>query len=326
VGKGTRRLIIAAAGLAAGGLAWFAPPEAEDPVAPAARVREPSKTPGALAPDVTRLAQLPSREPIGEMRGEPFASRSWAPPAPKPAAAPPPVAPPSPYAFAGKIVKDASPQILLLKGERVFEAKEGETLEGGFKVESLAEERIVIVHVQTGTKTFLPMNSALATDTPVVGTAESAPPPMQGAAAGPPKAPPGEAAGRARLRWEGPERVRAGASFNVALRVSYDGPLGAAPMQLRFEPGVLEPLAVRAGKFLGQGGFSYRTNADGSIFVGATAGGAPGADAELLVLTFRPLRAGATAEVNVASLDLQGAAGRAVAHEAPAAYRVPIQP
>jgi general secretion pathway protein D len=130
----------------------------------------------------------------------------------------------------------------------------------------------------------------------------------------------------AQLSWEGPAQVRAGKSFSVALRVSSGQELRASPMLLSFEPGVLEPLSVRAGKFFGQGNFSYRVNPDGSIFVGAsTSGAAPGADAELLVLTFRPIKAGATAEVRLSSVALEGEAGRAIAHAQISAFRAAIQ-
>jgi hypothetical protein len=120
--------------------------------------------------------------------------------------------------------------------------------------------------------------------------------------------------------------VQAGASFTVSLRVNTQEPLHAAPMQLRFEPGVLEPVAVRPGSFFGQGNFSYRVSPEGSIFVGATSpAAAPGADAELVIVTFRPIKRGAVAELSMSALSLQGAAGRAIAHEQPSAFRTSIQ-
>jgi hypothetical protein len=89
---------------------------------------------------------------------------------------------------------------------------------------------------------------------------------------------------------------------------------------------VLEALTVRPGKFFGQGSFSYRVNPEGSIFVGATSqSGAPAADAELVVVTFRPIKRGTTAELSMGSLNLQGLAGRAIAHEQPGAFRTAIQ-
>jgi hypothetical protein len=48
------------------------------------------------------------------------------------------------------------------------------------------------------------------------------------------------------------------------------------------------------------------------------------ADAELLVVTFRPIRPGATAELTLSSLVLQGASGRTIAHDRPAAFRTAI--
>jgi len=42
-----------------------------------------------------------------------------------------------------------------------------------------------------------------------------------------------------------------------------------------------------------------------------------------MVVTFRPIRSG-DAELRLSSLALQGAAGRAIAHEPPAAFRTAI--
>ena len=97
-------------------------------------------------------------------------------------------------------------------------------------------------------------------------------------------------------------------------------------MQLRYAPELLEAVGVRAGKFFGQGSFSYRVNPEGSIFVGATGKGmAPGADAELVVVTFKPIKSGATAEVSLSSVALQGVAGRALAHNEVSVFRTEIQ-
>jgi hypothetical protein len=112
----------------------------------------------------------------------------------------------------------------------------------------------------------------------------------------------------------------------VALRVSTREALQAAPMQLRFEPTVLEPVNVRPGKFFDDGTFSYRVNPAGSIFVGAVSKLLPpGADAELVVVTFKPLKRGVTAELGMSSLSLQGAAGRTIPHDKVAAFRAAIQ-
>jgi hypothetical protein len=267
--------------------------------------------------------QLPDGRALGRARGELFGAPA-APP--KPAAAPQivapaPVAPPLPYRFAGRVLKGSEEEVLVSKGDLVFPVKAGDTLDGMYKVEDIRADRIEFIYLPLGTKDRIAVNSAL--DPERAAPAGTAALPKQ------PPAPPSAAApdGRpARLRWEGPERVQAGASFSVALRVDTSEALRAAPMQLRFEPGVLEAVNVRPGKFFGQGNFSYRVNPEGSIFVGATSPSAvAGTDAELIVVTFRPLKRGTTAELTMSSLSLQGTAGRAIAHEQPGVFRAPIQ-
>jgi hypothetical protein len=288
------------------------------------------------APDAAKPAsgardalQLPDRRELARPRGELFG----APPPPPRAAAPevsaPPVptAPPMPYRFAGKVLKGGEEEVLLSKGDVVFPIKVGDLLDGMYKVESIGAERIELLYVPLGTKERIVVTSVLDVERAPPGVASAPAPRAAPAATGAALAAPAPLAdGKpAQLRWEGPARVEAGASFNVALRVSTQEPLRAAPMQLRFEPGVLEPVHVRPGKFFGQGNFSYRVNPEGSIFVGATSpAAAPGADAELVVVTFKPIKRGATAELSMGALSLQGAAGRAIAHEQVTTFRAAI--
>ena len=286
--------------------------------------------PGGDGPDVSSVSkaeprravaaaqlQLPGREALGRVQGELFASPPPPAAAPAPDQQPAPGAPPLPYRFAGKTRQGQEEQIFLAKGDAVIAVKEGDTLEGGYRVTAIGAAHIDVLYLPLGTRDRISVNSSLEVEAP------PAPAPKIHAAT--PSA--ADTGLTAQLRWQGPQSVRAGASFNVVLHLSYDKALRAAPMQLRFEPGVLEAVSVRPGKFLGQGNFSYRVNPDGSIFIGATSsGGAPGADAELLVITLRPIKAGATAELNMASLSLKGAAGAAVAHGQVAAFRAPIAP
>lgn len=261
---------------------------------------------------------VPERRALGKVRGELFG----APPAPpQPVASAPSapavaVAPPVPYRFAGRVRKGAEEEFLLSKGDLIFPVKEGETLDGTYRVVGVKAEGIELTYLPLGTTERIVVSSVLDVERPAA---------MAAASPAPSPSPAPVADGRpAQLRWEGPARVQAGASFSVALRVSSQEPLRATPMQLRYPHGVLEPLEVRPGKFIGKGAFSYRVS-EGSIFVGALAPStAPGADAELLVVTFRPLKQGATAELSMTALSLQGLAGRAVAHEQPAAFRAAI--
>ena len=117
--------------------------------------------------------------------------------------------------------------------------------------------------------------------------------------------------------------MQAGANFDVTLKLTSMQPVRALPLQLSYDAKLLEPVAVRPGGLFADGRFTYRVNPGGSIFVGASANEATPADADLMVVTFRPIRSG-DAELRLSSLALQGTAGRAIAHEPPAAFRTAI--
>ena len=345
--KRTRTVWLFAAGAAVAVLAWFAPPANEDVVAPAKGSTGTAKVPAAQR-EASALAALPKRAPIGAQRGELFGSRTWTPPVVAKPEAPPrppePVAPPNPYKVAGTLVQAGAKRVYLVKGDRVYEAKQGDDLDEGYRVDTIAADHVVLLYVPLGKKEELAIASTLGADIALASTAPARAPAAPAVPASVPAVAPGSSAPippvpsasasagssdparPAELRWDGPGKVQAGASFTVALHVSSDQPLRATPMQLRYEPALLEAVGVRAGKFFGQGNFSYRVNPDGSIFVGATGQGmAPGTDAELIVVTFKPIKRGATAEVKLSSVALQGAAGRALAHNQVGAFRTDIQ-
>ena len=260
----------------------------------------------------TESLQLPERRGLGQARGELFGAPPPPPQAVATAASAPvvQVAPPMPYRFAGRVRKGGEEEFLLSKGELVFPVKEGDTIDGTYKVVAVKPDGIELVYIPLGTTERIMVSSVL----------DVAPPALAAAPA------PVADAKPAQLRWDGPKQVSAGGNFTVALHVSTQQPLRAAPMQLRYSPGVLEPVEVRPGKFIGNGSFSYRVSPDGSIFVGATTPSvAPGTDAELVIVTFKSLKAGATAEISMSALSLQGLAGRAIAHEQFASFRAPIQ-
>lgn len=314
-----RKLLLIGAVLATVGLVAYEPARDE---AVKSEPRESAAPAITARGNASEGLKVPERRALGKVRGELFG----APPAPpQPVAAAPSapavaVAPPVPYRFAGRVRKGAEEEFLLSKGDLIFPVKEGETLDGTYRVVAVKAEGIELTYLPLGTTERIIVGSVLDVDP---RAAVAAPSPSLSPA--PPASPAPVADGKpAQLRWEGPARVQAGASFSVALRVSSQEPLRATPMQLRYPHGVLEPLEVRPGKFIGKGAFSYRVT-EGSIFVGALAPStAPGADAELLVVTFRPLKQGATAELSMTALSLQGLAGRAVAHEQPAAFRAAI--
>ena len=264
-------------------------------------------------PAPTDSLKVPERQGLERARGELFG----APPAPRPAAGPAttpaPIAPPLPYRFAGKVLRGGEEEVLITKGDIVFAIKVGDTLDGMYRVESIGADRIELIYLPLGTKERITVSSSLDAERPSLAASPAVSTTISDAKP-------------AQLRWEGPDKVVAGSAFSVTLRVNTKEALRAAPMQLRFQPGVLEPLQVRPGKFFGEGNFTYRVNPDGTIFVGAvSSAAAPGSDAELVVVTFKPIKRGATAELTMGALSLQGAAGRAIAHEQVAAFRAAIQ-
>ena len=311
---GKKRLafwLIVGGGVAA--MAVFAPRE---PV-PAPKLAGPTAPRSAEPAASSRFAELPRREAIGRPRGEAFPSRSWTAPPPKaspalPAVIAPAVPPPMPYRVAGQVVHGEVAQVVLAKGDQVLTVHEGDSLEGGYRVESIAPDRVTLLYVPLGTSESLPVASTLAVDAQQTApAANSATPP-----AAQPRA--------AQLRWEGPKQVRSGDTFDVRLKVTSAQPVRASPLQLSFDAKLLEPVNVRAGGFFADGMFSYRVNPGGSIFIGASGKGAVASDAEFLVVTFKTIGNAATAELYLSSLILQGAAGSAIVHDHPGAFRTAI--
>jgi hypothetical protein len=254
---------------------------------------------------------LPAREPLAAPRGALFA----APPPPKAAAAAAaaeikPTAPPVPYRVAGTIVQDGATKVVLARGERLLVIDEGDTLEGGYHVDKVGGDEVTLVYMALGTRERLRVATAAA----------EAPLPSAPAAAGG-SLPPG------RLRWEGPEQVKAGTPFNLALKLTSNEPLQATPLQLEYDAQALEAVAVRPGKFFGpDASFSYRINPSGSIVVRPVGPAAAAADAELIIVTFKPVRAAPAAEVRIVALQLQRAAGAPIPAEPLAAFRTAIIP
>jgi hypothetical protein len=310
--------LAAAAAVAAGLFLSDSPsrpePQAQAPERPARS--EPQSTGQGLG--------LPSRDGLSRPRGDLFAT----PPAParpkaertkavaEPAPPPQPVAPPMPYRVAGQVVHNGPPRVVLARDDRVFFVAEGDLLEGGYRVESIKPEGVTLVYMPLDQRQHLAAASAL--QIPDGARSPSAP----AAEVAQPKGVRGGDARPAQVRWEGPTHVQAGSEFEVSLKITSDQAVRSSPLQLSYDAKVLEPVAVRAGEFYAEGSFTYRVN-PGSIFVGASGKGGVPADAEFLVVTFKPIRSGATTELKLASLVLQGARG-ALVHEPLAAFRTSI--
>ena len=287
---------------------------------------EPSAVPGAAAsatqaeaPSAERpIAALPARELPGEPRGILMVTPAPEPARPVAAEAPvrpvKPAAPPMPYRVAGRLFDVSGGDVLLAKGDRVLAVRVGDILEDLYRVESIRSDAVTLVYLPLGTPENLPIAPLLVTPPSAAPGAEASTTP----AAGSPTA--------ARMRWEGPASVQDGETFDVALKLTSAQAVRSLPLQLSFDAKVLEPVGARAGSFFGDGGnLDYRISPNGSILVGPSDTLATGSDADFIVLTFRPIRGAATAELSVTSVTLRDADGRAVALERPPAFRLPIE-
>lgn len=128
----------------------------------------------ALAGVVSLLlvAAASAQQPAPESRVNPFAPVAWqpaapvqpttapvAPPAPAPqpqiAAPAPPSPPPLPFRYLGRYTADA-PLVVLTKGDAMFLAKAGDTLDGGWRVDSIGGPAIQLTYLPLQVKQSIP--------------------------------------------------------------------------------------------------------------------------------------------------------------------------
>lgn len=84
---------------------------------------------------------------------DPFSARNWNPPPPPPPAPtppPPPSAPPLPYAFIGKKLEGETWEIYLTRGDQTFVAREGEVLEGTYRVDKIQPPSLTMTYLPLG--------------------------------------------------------------------------------------------------------------------------------------------------------------------------------
>ncbi len=152
-------LLILTAGAAI--VSWLSP--FGDPRAPVgAQGGIVSRTEGEERMRAASAVEIPPRPTFGEARSDAFAPRQWAPAAPAAKhTPPPPAAPPMPYRYAGKVVHDGTEQLMLSKGDTVLPVRIGETLEGGYRVESFDSRWISLRHLPSGLLQLIAVDSVL---------------------------------------------------------------------------------------------------------------------------------------------------------------------
>lgn len=89
-----------------------------------------------------------------EAKDDPFGAKSWEaiaqaeirrnspPPPPQP-----PQAPPLPFAYMGKLVEDGKTVVFLTKQDRNLIVRNGETVEGAYRVDEIREDRMVLTYL-----------------------------------------------------------------------------------------------------------------------------------------------------------------------------------
>src|SRR5204863_31583 len=222
--------------LLAGAAAWVAI-DLRRPAAPTSAKAPASGAPQdpehvAASASEAKQPGIPARSALGRIAADPFSAQAWLPRRKPAVVSEPPVAvvPPLPYRFAGQFHRDSGIEVYVARGEEIFPVKEGDTLDGQYKVDSVSATEVSFVHIPSGTRQTLQFS------------------------------------------------------------------------------------ALKEQELTGQGGPPQaKTPASAS-------------DAEMLVLTFKSIRAAEAAEISVASLNLQGAAGRTIAYNGLTPFRTTITP
>jgi hypothetical protein len=136
-------------------------------------IARPAKRPKRT--DVSALAQHGELAPMGQgdeaHEDDPFAPRGWtAPPPPvvqqavvvpiQPAAPlAPPGPPPLPFQFVGRMNDEGQQVVYLSRGDQALVARQGDTLEGTYKVVSIDAQRIEFEHLPTGEKQVMTLTA-----------------------------------------------------------------------------------------------------------------------------------------------------------------------
>jgi hypothetical protein len=105
-----------------------------------------------LVPRDQWRADAPPPGTASAARQDIFLARNWNPPPPPPPAVveTPPAPPPLPFIFLGKKLEGATWEVYLSRGEQSFIAREGQTLEGVYRVDKIAPPTLFLTYVPLG--------------------------------------------------------------------------------------------------------------------------------------------------------------------------------
>jgi hypothetical protein len=87
-----------------------------------------------------------------------------------------------PYRVAGKVFLEGPPQIVLAKGDSIVTVREGDTLEGGYRVEAIRREHLTLLYLPLGVRQEVPVTWTFTIDAPLAEAAPEPAPEAQSAA------------------------------------------------------------------------------------------------------------------------------------------------
>jgi hypothetical protein len=95
--------------------------------------------------DLTRLERPAAQPP----QADPFARRSFAPPARQQASAGPakPVAPPLPFRYMGKLTQNGKTEVFVLRGEDIISIAPGQRIDAEYRVERITDDAIRLTYL-----------------------------------------------------------------------------------------------------------------------------------------------------------------------------------
>ncbi|MCZ8251712.1 MAG: hypothetical protein O9318_04505 [Hylemonella sp.] len=97
-----------------------------------------------------QLVRAGERAPVRDL----FSQRSWAPPAPKPQPVVVPVvapsAPPLSFVYLGKKLEGGQWEVYLGQGEKTFVVREGQMLDGQYRVDSIKPPQMELMYLPLG--------------------------------------------------------------------------------------------------------------------------------------------------------------------------------
>src|SRR5437879_1442372 len=140
-----------------------------------------SRDPGQAAARASEAKQpgIPTRSTLGKFGADPFSTHSWLPRRKPAVVSEPPAAvvPPLPYRFAGQFLRESGIEVYVARGEEIFPVKEGDTLDGQYKVDLVSATEVSFVHIPSGTRQTLQCSALKEQDLTAQGGPPQARPP-----------------------------------------------------------------------------------------------------------------------------------------------------